>query len=545
MFGLMQDHPLLISSLIEHAGTFHPEAAIVSRLPGGRMHRTHWHGLRSQARQVAHALQELGIRAGDRVATLAWNSHRHLALCFGVSGCGAVLHTVNPRLFPDRIEYIINHAGDRVLFFDLGLAPLLQKLAPRLRTVEHFVALCSRDELPALDLPNLHCHDELVAAQSTQFAWPVLDERAAASLSYTSGTTGNPRGVLYSHRSTLLHTLAAMAPDRLGLQSRDHLLLMAPMFHANGWGLPYAAAMAGAGLVLPGACHSGETVHCLLRDEPVSVSAGVLTVWLMLFQHLDAHPEIDPRALALKRVLIGGSALPRAVLDRFEKAWGVEVLQTWGMVETGPLGVINRSSFAHAGPGGDDRGKARFKQGRGTWGVEMKIVDADDQPLPWDGERFGRLRVRGPWVAGGYFKDEGGAVLDAEGFLPTGDVATIDRDGYLHIVDRDKDLIKSGGEWISSAGIEEAALRHPAAAEAAVIGVSHPKWQERPLLLVVKRPGHALDRQAMLDFLVWRMAKWWLPDDVVFVDELPRTATGKVHKAQLREQYRHHLLPPE
>jgi fatty-acyl-CoA synthase len=543
MFGLMQDHPLLISSLIEHAATFHPEAEIVSRLADGSLHRTHWRGVGEQARRLANALRALDIREGDRVATLAWNSHRHLALYFGISGIGAVLHTVNPRLLSEQIEYIVNHAGDRLLFFDLDGAALVQQLAPRLRTVERFVALCGHDELPpGLDLPGLLCCDDIAAAQEARIAWPALDERTASSLCYTSGTTGHPNGVLYSHRSTVLQALASLAPDALGLHAGDTLLLGAPMFHGNAWGVPHAAAMTGARLVLPGPRLDGRSLYTLMRDEQVTLSLGPPAVWTLLFEHLDADPGIDARQLALRRVVVGGAALPRPMLERFQKVFAAEVLQAWGMTETSPLGLINQRLPRLAGLAGEALTQVRLKQGRGVWGVALKIVDDAGQPLPWDGESVGRLRVRGPWVAAGYFKDGGGPALDAEGFLHTGDLATIDREGHLQMVDREEDVIRSGGEWISSVAIEEAALRHPGVAEAAAIAVSHPKWQERPLLLIVRRPGHDLDRQGVLDSLVWRMAKWWLPDDVVFVDRLPRTGTGKVQKALLRAQYRDHLL---
>jgi fatty-acyl-CoA synthase len=544
MFGLMQDRPLLISTLIEHAATFHPETEIVSRLADGSVRRTNWRGIRDQARQVAQALAQLGVRQGERVATLAWNSDRHLALYFGVSGHGAVLHTVNPRLFQDQLDYIVNHAEDQLLFFDVSFAPVVEKLAPRLKTVRHFIALCARDQLPPIALPDVLCWDEIVDIQSTGHDWPELDERCASSLCYTSGTTGNPKGVLYSHRSTMLHALMELAPDTFGLSSAETLMLIVPMFHANAWGTPYASAMVGAKLVLPGPHLDGRSVYTLMRDEKVTFSQGVPTVWQMLFQYLDANPQIDPRELALRRVGIGGAAVSRAMLERFEKGFGVEeVAQGWGMTETSPIGVIGKLLPKHAGLPEDHLVKVKLKQGRGVWGVDLKIVDDTGRPLPWDGKTFGHLRVRGPWVASGYFKGEGGSPVDGEGYFQTGDVATIDADGYLQLVDRAKDVIKSGGEWISSIDVENAAMGHPAVAEAAIIGVSHPKWQERPLLLVVKRAGHDIDRQGMLDFLAPRIAKWWLPDDVVFVSELPHTATGKVLKTQLRAQYRDHELP--
>ncbi|WP_372658586.1 3-(methylthio)propionyl-CoA ligase [Hydrogenophaga sp.] len=543
MLGLMQDRPLLISSLIEHAATFHPETEIVSRLPEGPVHRTNWRGICLRSKQVANALSGLGIQPGDRVGTLAWNSYRHLALYYGVSGSGAVLHTVNPRLFPEQVDYIINHAEDQVLFFDIGFAPLVEQLAPALKSVKAFIALTDRAHMPDIQVPNLLCFDELMDAQSAEYAWPELDEKSASSLCYTSGTTGNPKGVLYSHRSTLLHTLMELAPDTFGISSSETVLLIVPMFHANAWGTPYAAAMVGAKLVLPGPHLDGESVYALMRDEKVTFSQGVPTVWMMLFQYLDAHKELDARSLGIRRIGIGGAAVSRGMLERFEGEFGAEVVQGWGMTETSPIGVISKLLPKHDNWAGEELVKLKLKQGRGVWGVELKIVDESGQALPWDGVAFGHLHVRGPWIASGYFRREGGEVLDQEGFFPTGDVATIDPDGYLQLVDRAKDVIKSGGEWISSIDLENTANSHPGVAESAVIGVAHPKWQERPLLVVVKRAGAELDGATLIDYLSTRIAKWWLPDDVVFVDSLPHTATGKLLKTKLREQFKDYKLP--
>jgi fatty-acyl-CoA synthase len=542
MLGLMQDRPLLISSLVEHAATFHPATEIVSRLPEGTVHRTNWRDMCFLSRQVAQAMQVLGVQAGDRLGTLAWNSYRHLSLYYGVSGSGAVLHTVNPRLFPEQIDYIINHAEDQVLFFDVGFAPLVAQLAPSLKSVKHYVVMTDRAHMPELDLPNLHCFDELMAAQSTRFTWPEFEERSASSLCYTSGTTGNPKGVLYSHRSTMLHTLMELAPDTFGISSAETLLLIVPMFHANAWGAPYAAAMVGAKLVLPGPHLDGESIFNLMLQERVTFSQGVPTVWLMLFQYLDAHPELDPKSLGVKRVGIGGAAVARSMLERFEQQFGAEVVQGWGMTETSPIGVISKLLPKHAQVSAEDLVKTKLKQGRGVWGVDLKIVDEHGQALPWDGVAFGHLHVRGPWVTSGYFKSEGGQVLDAEGFFPTGDVATIDPDGYLQLVDRAKDVIKSGGEWISSIDVELCANSHPGVAESAVIGVAHPKWQERPLMLVVRRAGPQVSAEDLTSHLSARLAKWWLPDEILFVDELPHTATGKILKTKLREQYKNHRL---
>ncbi|MDQ7958427.1 MAG: long-chain-fatty-acid--CoA ligase [Rhodocyclaceae bacterium] len=543
LYGLMQDRPLLISSLIEHAARFHPDVDIVSRLPEGGTHRTNWAGIRRDACRVAHALKQLGVGQGDRVGTLAWNSHRHLSMYFGVSGAGSVLHTVNPRLFPEQIEYIVNHAEDRVLFFDVTFAPLVEKLAPKLKTVHGYVAMTSREHMPRIDVPNLLCWDELLDAQPADFTWPEFDERLASSLCYTSGTTGNPKGVLYSHRSTVLHSLMELAPDTFGLNSAETVMLIVPMFHANAWGTPYAAAMVGTRLVLPGPHLDGRSVYELMAQEKVTFSQGVPTVWLMLFQYLDAHPELDPKALGLKRVGIGGAAVSRAMLERFERQFGAEVVQGWGMTETSPIGVVSKLLPRHEGLDDEALAQVKLKQGRGVWGVDLKLVDDAGEVQPWDGTSRGHLRVRGPWIASGYFKGEGGSPIDQEGFFSTGDVATIDADGYLQLVDRAKDVIKSGGEWISSIDVENAAMGHPAVAEAAIIGVAHPKWQERPLLIVVPRAGHVVDRASILDFLAARIARWWLPDDVVFVNELPHTATGKLLKTKLREQFKDHVLP--
>ncbi|ADU39417.1 3-(methylthio)propionyl-CoA ligase [Variovorax paradoxus] len=538
MFGLMQERPLLISSLIDHAATFHPHAEVVGRTVEGPVHRTNYGEVQRRSKQVANAMKVLGIEPGDRVGTLAWNTYRHLALYYGVSGSGAVLHTVNPRLFPEQIDYIVNHAEDKVLFFDSSFAPLVEQLAPKLKTVRAFIAMTDRAHMPAIDVPNLLCYDELVGAQSEHYAWPEFDERTASSLCYTSGTTGNPKGVLYSHRSTVLHSLMECAPDTFGVNSQMTLLLAVPMFHANAWGMPYAAAMTGMKLVMPGPHMDPQSLYELMRDEKVGFSQAVPTIWLMLFQYFDAHPEIDTHAIGLKRIGVGGAATPRAMIERFERDFGADFVQGWGMTETSPIGVIGNLLPKHRALSKEEQTTVKMKQGRGVWGVEIKIVGEDGQRLPHDGKAFGHLHVRGPWIASGYFKGEGGSVLDAEGFFPTGDVANIDEDGYVQLVDRAKDVIKSGGEWISSIDLENAASAHPAVAEAAVIGIAHPKWQERPLLIVVKRAGAEVTGEELLTFLSTRVAKWWLPDDVAFVDSLPHTATGKLLKTKLREMFK-------
>ncbi|MFJ1257937.1 long-chain-fatty-acid--CoA ligase [Cupriavidus sp. CuC1] len=552
MLGLMQDRPLLISSLIEYAAQYHPQQEIVSRTIDGGTVRSNYAQVHRRAKRVASALTGLGglgglgIEQGDRVGTLAWNTHRHLELYFGVSGAGVVLHTVNPRLFPEQIDYIINHAEDRVLFFDPCFAPLVAQLAPRLSTVTHYVAMTDRAGTDALDLagklPNLLCYEDLVEAGSEDYAWPQFDERTASSLCYTSGTTGNPKGVLYSHRSTVLHSLKACAFDTFGVNADSAILLVVPLFHANAWGMPYACAMTGAKMVLPAQHLDGENVYRMLRDERVTFSTAVPTVWLMLFQYLDAHPEIDPRSLGLKLAGVGGSAAPAAMIERFEQQFGARFVQGWGMTETSPIGVISTLLPKHQALGTQDQLKIKLKQGRALWGVDLCIEDDQGNALPHDGHAFGRLKVRGPWIASAYFKAEHDA-LDADGWFDTGDVANIDADGYVQLVDRAKDVIKSGGEWISSIDLENATMGHPAVAEAAVVGVPHPKWQERPLLVVVRRPGKDVSAAELLDYLAARVAKWWVPDDVAFVDSLPHTAIGKLLKVKLREQFKDYVLP--
>jgi fatty-acyl-CoA synthase len=543
MQGLMQDRPLLISSLIDHANAMHPRAAIVSRTVEGPVHRCTYGDIHRRSKQVANALQALGVRPGDRVATLAWNGYRHMELYFGVSGMGAVLHTINPRLFPEQIAYIANHAEDLYLFFDLTFAPLIEKLGPQMASVKGFVAMTDREHMPALGVPNLMCYEEWVGAQSADYEWPVFDERTASSLCYTSGTTGNPKGVLYSHRSTVLHSYATCMVDGLGLSSGESVLLVVPMFHVNAWGMPYAGAMSGAKLVLPGPALDGKSVYGLMKEEQVTLALGVPTVWLMLFQYVDTSGADPKEDLALKRVVIGGSAAPRAMSEKFEITFGAFVVHAWGMTEMSPLGTVCNLLPKHRGGDLQQRLDVQAKQGRGMYGVEMKISDDAGRRLPHDGTAFGHLMVRGPWITSGYFRGDGGEILDADGFFDTGDVATIDADGYMQITDRSKDVIKSGGEWISSIELENAAMGHPAVAEAAVIGVAHPKWQERPLLIVLRKAGQDVTRGEVLQFLEGKVAKWWLPDDVVFVSELPHTATGKLLKTKLREMFKDYRSP--
>ena len=543
MLGLMQDRQMLISTVIEHANHCHPGAEIVSRTVEGPIHRCTYGDIHRRSKQVANALTRLGVKPGDRIATLAWNGYRHKELYFGVSGMGAVLHTINPRLFPEQIEYIANHAEDQYLFFDLTFAPVIEKLGPLMKTVKGFVAMTDRAHMPAIKIDNLLCYEELIGKESSDYTWPELDEKTASSLCYTSGTTGNPKGVLYSHRSTILHSFAAGAIDGLALSSGESALLVVPMFHVNAWGMPYAGAMCGAKLVMPGPSLDGKSVYELMRDEKVTLALGVPTVWLMLFNHVDAN-KLDPKKdLVLERAVIGGSAAPRAMSERFEKQFGTFVVHAWGMTEMSPLGTVCNLLPKHKDYSLEQRLDLQGKQGRPVYGVELRITDDDGKELPRDGVAFGHLLVRGPWITAGYFKGEGGQILDADGFFDTGDVATIDPDGYMQITDRSKDVIKSGGEWISSIDLENAAMGHPGVAEAAVIGVAHPKWQERPLLIVVKKAGQEPTRDELLAFLEGKVAKWWIPEDVAFVTDLPHTATGKLQKMKLRETFKSYRFP--
>jgi len=540
LVGLMQDRPLLISSLIEFADIYHGDSEIVSRSVEGPIHRSCYSDVHRRSKQLAKALLALGCGDGDRVATLAWNGYRHLESYFAVSGMGAVLHTINPRLFPEQIVYIANHAEDKVIFTDLSFVPLLEQLAGELTSVKGFVVMTDESHMPATSLPNAHCYESLIAGQDDDYAWPLLDERSASSLCYTSGTTGNPKGVLYGHRSTVLHSFAACMRDVLGMASQEVLMPVVPMFHANAWGTPYAAAMCGTKMVFPGAMMDGASIYELLDSEQVSLTLAVPTVWLMLLQHLQ---ESGKKLPYLNKVVIGGSAAPRSMIEAFERDYEVEVVHAWGMTEMSPLGTAGNLKPKHRDIGLDASMDIKSKQGRAVYGVDMKIVDDAGAELPRDGVAFGNLLVRGPWITNGYFKGEGGTVLDNDDWFDTGDVATLDPDGYMQITDRSKDVIKSGGEWISSIDLENDAVGHPAVQEAAVIGVAHPKWDERPLLLVVKAEGVEVSREDLLEFMATKVAKWQLPDDVVFVDELPHTATGKLLKTKLREDFKDYKLP--
>ncbi len=536
--GLMQDAPLLISSIIRHADLCHGDTEVVSRTVEGGIHRYTYSDAHRRARQVAQALARLGVGIGDRVGTLAWNGYRHLELYYGISGMGAVTHTINPRLFPEQIAYIVGHAEDRYVCFDLTFAPLVEKLAPRCPTVQGWVAMADRAHMPRAQIPNLLCYEDLVAAEDGNYEWPRLDEWAASGLCYTSGTTGNPKGALYAHRSTVLHAFAGSLPDVFNASARDVILPVVPMFHVNSWGIAYLAPLNGSKLVLPGAGLDGKNLYELFEAEKVTMTAGVPTVWLGLLAHMK---ENGLRFSSLKRAVVGGSACPPAMIRTFAD-YGVDCQHAWGMTEMSPIGTFGTLKAKHLAMSPEEQFGTRVKQGRALFGVEMKIVDAQGRELARDGKAFGDLMVRGPWVTTGYFKGEGGDIL-RDGWFATGDVATIDGDGYMQITDRSKDVIKSGGEWISSIDLENIAVAHPAIAEAAAIGVAHPKWDERPLLVAVKRAGADVTREELLAFFEGKVAKWWIPDDVAFVEALPHTATGKLLKTQLRQDFKGYKLP--
>ena len=533
------DRPLLISALLTHAERLHGDREIVSRRVEGDVHRSTYRELGQRARRLANAVAALGVERGQRVGTLAWNGYRHMELYYAVSGSGAVLHTLNPRLHPDQLVWIAEHAQDQVLFFDLSFLPLVEAVAVRLPGVKAFVAMTDRAHMPASSkVPNLLCYEELVEAHSPEFEWPEFDEKLASSLCYTSGTTGNPKGVLYSHRSTVLHAYAASMPDALNYSGSDAILPVVPMFHVNAWGIPYIACMVGAKLVFPGPWLDGKSLHDLFEAEGVTVSAGVPTVWQGLLAHVEAN---SLSFSSMRRTIIGGSACPPAMMRAFQERYDVQVVHAWGMTETSPLGAVCRLGPKQAALDAGQRLALQSKQGRAVFGVEMKIVDADGTELPHDGQAAGELLVRGPWIASGYFRGEGSGPLQG-GWFPTGDVSTIDADGFMQITDRSKDVIKSGGEWIGSIDLENIAMAHPAVAMAACIAARHPKWDERPLLVVVRKPGQALERDELIRFYEGKIAKWWTPDDVVFVDSIPLGATGKVQKNLLRDAWRDHLL---
>ena len=540
MFGLMQQQSLLISSLIEFANRHHGDGEVVSRRVEGDIHRYTWADVANRSRQMANALDGLKLAQGARVATLAWNGYRHLELYFGVSGSGRVLHTLNPRLHPDQVVWIANHAEDEILCFDMTFLPLVQAVHAKCTTIKHWVAMCDQDKLPTdSGIPNLTSYETLIAGHATHYTWPQLDENTASSMCYTSGTTGNPKAALYSHRSTLLHAYAAALPDVMCISARDSILPVVPMFHVNAWGIPYSAAMTGAKLVFPGPALDGKSIYELIEAEKVTFAAGVPTVWQMLLSHM------KPNALnfsSLKRTVIGGSACPPAMIDAFRESYGVDVLHAWGMTEMSPLGTLCTLKNKHLDLPEEAQMKLRLKQGRCIFGVDMKIVNEAGESLPHDGKTYGDLLVKGPWIIREYYKQEGPSPL-LDGWFPTGDVATIDEDGFMQITDRSKDVIKSGGEWISSIDIENIAMAHPEILMAACIGMPHPKWDERPVVCVVKKPGAKLSAADLLKFYEGKTAKWQIPDDVIFVDAIPLGATGKMLKTKLRTQLAEYKLP--
>ncbi len=542
MRGLMMETPLLITSLIRYAAQYHGDTEIVSRSVEGPIHRYGYRDSFARIGKLAHALVRLGVQPGDRIATLAWNGYRHFELYYAISGIGAICHTINPRLFHDQIRYIVNHAKDKLLFVDLTFVPLVEALADSLAPLEKVVVMTDPGHMPETALPNVLCYETLLEPEAEDFAWPEFDENTASSLCYTSGTTGKPKGSLYSHRSTVLHSFSIVAADSLGCTSRDAVLPIVPMFHVNAWGLPYACAMAGAKLVLPGADYSGPAVYELLEREQVTKSAGVPTIWFMLLDYLKKQGKTLPH---LEMLVIGGAAAPRAMIETFQEDFGIQVCHAWGMTEMSPVGTTGRLKSKALGLPKETRLDVQCKQGRTIYGVDMKIVDAEGAALPHDGEAFGELMVRGPWIIGAYYNDPAGteAAFDDAGWFRTGDIAKLDADGHMQIVDRSKDVIKSGGEWISSIDLENAAVAHPSVAEAAVIGLPHPRWDERPLLVVVPAAGRRPAPEAIMAHLADKVPKWWLPDDIVFVDELPHTATGKVSKLRLRAQFDGYKLP--
>lgn len=540
MLGLMQDEPLLVSSFIEHAAKFHASREIVTRTVEGPIHRYAYRELASRSKKLAKALQDLGVSAGDRVGTLAWNTYRHVEAWYGISGMGAITHTINPRLFAEQIAYIVNHAENNYILADTSFVPLLESLQSQLDTVKGYILMTDREHMPETTLKGVICYEELLAKFDDDYVWPAFDENTAAAMCYTSGTTGNPKGVLYSNRSCVLHALMCSAGDVVGAGSRTSIMPVVPMFHANGWGIPHFAPMVGAKMVLPGPMMDGASIYELLSQESVSLTAAVPTVWLSLLAHIEANGLELPH---LEKVIIGGSAAPRSMIETFEKKYGVEVGHAWGMTELNPVGSVGTPKASMSDMPYEQQLDSKCKQGRGVWGVQFRITDDEGCELPWDGKSNGHLLVKGPWVVQRYYRDEGGEILDKDGFFDTGDIANIDDEGFIQLTDRAKDVIKSGGEWISSIDLENAAVGHPEVAEAAVIGVAHPKWDERPLLIVVRNAGSSLSKEAIIGYLEKKVAKWWLPDDVVFVDELPHTATGKLLKTKLRDEFADHVLP--
>ena len=540
MKGLMQDWPLLVHTFIDHASIHHGDREIVTRKVEGDIHRTNYSEIHSRSRKFSKALIKLGVKKSDVIGTLAWNTHRHLESWYGITGVGAVYHTLNPRLFLEQLEYIINHAENKFIVSDTSFVQILENLEEKIPNVKGIIFLTDKDNMPETSLKNVFCYEDMINAEDDNFSWVKIDERDACGLCYTSGTTGNPKGVLYSHKSNVLHTLVANNADAMGIKSTDSVMPVVPMFHANAWGLSCTAPMSGCKIVMPGMNMDGESIYQLLTEEKVTFTAAVPTVWLMLLQYLEANNLKLPY---LERVAIGGSAVPRVMLEKFERDYEVSVMHAWGMTEMSPLGTIGAFKHGMEELSFEDKVNIKLKQGRASYMVEMKITDDDNNEIPWNGKDFGNLKVRGPFIASEYMKGDGGEILDEDGFFDTGDVATIDEMGFMQITDRSKDVIKSGGEWISSIELENVAVGHPDIAEAAVIGVVHPKWDERPLLICVANEGTSPSGKDVLDFLDGKLAKWWMPDDVVFVDEIPHTATGKIQKLTLRDQFKDYVLP--
>lgn len=539
MHGLMQDVQLTVDRILDHAATWHGDREVISRDGNGLVTRSSYSAIHADAKRVSAALAATGIKSGDRVATMGWNSARHLAAWYGVSGMGAVLHTLNPRLFPDQIAYIANHAGDRLLLADPSLAELVGEILPLVPSIEQVIFFCGGNDLPATSYPAVG-FDEWIAAFEPSYAWGQFEERTACGLCYTSGTTGNPKGVLYSHRSNFIHALMTLQRDALGLSARDTVLLVVPMYHANAWGVVYSAPAVGAKLVLPGQRMDGEAIYTLIEEEGVTYSAAVPTVWQMLLQYVQ---DTGKRFSTLERVTIGGSACPESIVRTFRDDYGVDVIQGWGMTETSPLGTVSVPNASVAARSAEEQMSYKLKQGRLLCGLEMKLVDDAGNRLPHDGKTPGRLMVKGPTIAAGYFAGEGGNLLDAEGFFDTGDVSTIDGEGYMQITDRAKDVIKSGGEWISSIEIENLAMGHPALANAAVVGVVHPKWDERPILICQLKPGAQATADDMLAWLEGKISRWWMPEDVLFVEDIPLGPTGKIDKKAIRAGLSGYVLP--
>ena len=539
MLGLMQNQPLLQSSLIEFAAANHGDTEIVSRRVEGDIHRYTWADAARRARQLAHALDGMGLAADARVGTLAWNGYRHLELYYGVSGTGRIIHTINPRLHPEQMAWIVNHAEDEALCFDMSFLPLVQQIHSHCTTVKRWVALCDADKLPAdSGIPNLTSYEALIANQNTAYDWPQLDENTASGLCYTSGTTGNPKGALYSHRSNILHAYAAVMPDAMALSSRDAVMPVVPMFHVNAWGTPFSMAMTGCKVVFPGPQLDGKSLYELIEAEQVTFSAGVPTIWQMLLMHVQSK---GLRFSSLNRTVIGGSACPPAMIDAFADL-GVRVIHAWGMTELSPLGALSTLKLKNESLPADEKRRLLAKQGRPIFGVDLKIIDENGEDLPHDGTTYGNLMARGNWVIERYFRFDKSAVIDGCWFH-TGDVATIDPDAFMQITDRSKDVIKSGGEWISSIDVENIAMGHPAVAMAACIGMPHPKWDERPIVVVALKPDAQLTREELLAFYEGKLAKWQIPDDVVFVDAIPLGATGKMLKTKVRQMLGDYKLP--